>query len=118
MDEFCDSIFWDSNITWDNGILEFTPCFQGTVLVWFPCVFLWVFSLFEVGYIKTSQYRDIPWNSFNITKFVLTGLLISLCLIDLALILIYNNYNTVDIVAVIVKILTFVSIATTHLSGF
>jgi ATP-binding cassette subfamily C (CFTR/MRP) protein 1 len=110
MESFCDSPFWDTNITWNSGILEFTNCFQNTILVWFPCVFIWIFSAFDFHYIKTSKYKDIPWNWFNITKIVLVMFLIVLTFLDLVLLNVFKSFNFILIVTPIVKIITFVSI--------
>ncbi|NXC90811.1 MRP1 protein, partial [Cercotrichas coryphoeus] len=53
----------DWNLTWHTEDPDFTPCFQNTVLVWIPCVYLWlcfpVYSLYlrrhDRGYIQVSN---------------------------------------------------------------
>ncbi|NXI19483.1 MRP1 protein, partial [Irena cyanogastra] len=53
----------DWNLTWHTEDPDFTLCFQNTVLVWIPCVYLWlcfpVYSLYlrrhDRGYIQVSN---------------------------------------------------------------
>ncbi|NWX34145.1 MRP1 protein, partial [Notiomystis cincta] len=53
----------DWNLTWHTEDPDFTPCFQNTVLVWIPCIYLWlcfpVYSLYlrrhDRGYIQVSN---------------------------------------------------------------
>ncbi|NXM50901.1 MRP1 protein, partial [Gymnorhina tibicen] len=53
----------DWNLTWHTEDPYFTPCFQNTVLVWIPCIYLWlcfpVYSLYlrrhDRGYIQVSN---------------------------------------------------------------
>jgi ATP-binding cassette subfamily C (CFTR/MRP) protein 1 len=106
--EFCNSEFWDSDITWNSGILEFTDCFQQTVFAWTPCLFLWIFSFFDFHQIRHSKYSDIPWNNFNITKILLSFLLVALSLLDLVLILVFKDVNLAELINPVLKIITFV----------
>ncbi|KAM4765363.1 multidrug resistance-associated protein 1 isoform 9-T9 [Cyanocitta cristata] len=58
-------VWWlnDWNLTWHTEDPDFTPCFQNTVLVWIPCIYLWlcfpVYSLYlrrhDRGYIQVSN---------------------------------------------------------------
>lgn len=53
----------DWNLTWYTEDPDFTLCFQNTVLVWIPCIYLWlcfpVYSLYlrrhDRGYIQVSN---------------------------------------------------------------
>ncbi|XP_055685130.1 multidrug resistance-associated protein 1 isoform X4 [Lutzomyia longipalpis] len=83
MDEFCGSDFWDANLTWHTNEPDLTPCFQQTVLIWAPCVFLWAFSLIEIYYIRSSRNRDIPWGFLNAAKVAVTCALVILTTVDL-----------------------------------
>ncbi|KAK7081053.1 Canalicular multispecific organic anion transporter 1, partial [Halocaridina rubra] len=74
--DFCGSTFWNSNITWNTDNPDFTQCFERTVLVWIPCGFLWLFAPLETHYLIRSVDRLIPWTWINITKLVLSVLLI------------------------------------------
>ena len=48
--QFCNDPIWDINATWYTDQPDFTKCFHSTVLVYVPCVFLWInvpFKLYE-----------------------------------------------------------------------
>ncbi|CAH4037822.1 unnamed protein product [Pieris brassicae] len=117
LDQFCGSKFWDSNLTWNTDSPELTPCFQKTVLIWTPCAFLWVGALLETYYILNSKERNVPWNIFNISKLIITILLIVLKFVDLGVTVHKASKDeeevfNVDFYGPIVKILTFVLAAT------
>lgn len=103
-------------VTWETDDPDLTPCFQKTVLVWVPCVFLWTCCFFEVYYIINSKKRDIPWTFLNILKCVVTATLVILTVVDLVTSLRSETpvYN-VDIYSPLIKILTFVSIAEVYI---
>ena len=56
--------------TWYTESPKLSPCFQSTVLVWTPCLFLWVFAPLETYYILHSKTRNIQWNWLNVSKLV------------------------------------------------
>lgn len=106
--------FQDNNLTWNTDSPELTPCFQKTVLIWIPCAFLWVGAFLETYYILNSKERNIPWNIFNISKLIITILLIVLKFVDLGVTVHTASKEEEDVFNVdyygpIVKILTFVS---------
>ncbi|XP_031762816.2 multidrug resistance-associated protein 1 isoform X5 [Galleria mellonella] len=112
LDGFCGSKFWDSNLTWYTDSPELTPCFQKTVLIWIPCLYLWVTALFDMYYILHSKERNIPWNLLNISKLAITCLLIVVKFVDLG-VTVHNSsqddsivYNA-DYYSPIIKIFTF-----------
>uniref|UniRef100_A0A182PLM5 Multidrug resistance-associated protein 1 n=1 Tax=Anopheles epiroticus TaxID=199890 RepID=A0A182PLM5_9DIPT len=84
MDEFCGSRFWDLNLTWYTDDPDLTPCFQQTVLVWAPCLFLWLFSFLELFYLRKSANKDVPWSFINVSKLLIVGSLVVLTIVDLA----------------------------------
>lgn len=100
-------------MTWYTKDPDFTPCFQQTALVWFPCAFLWLFTSLEIFYIKNSINRYIPYGFVNISKLMVTGSLIVLTILDLA-VAVRNNENgvvyPVSYITPFIKIATFVSI--------
>lgn len=112
MDKFCGSVFWNSNLTWHSDNPEFTKCFENTVLIWIPCIFVCIFCPQEIYYIKTSKERNITWNIFNISKALATGLLIVLKLVDIGMTANKSSLNadvhSVDYVSPAIQILTFV----------
>ncbi|KDR24195.1 Multidrug resistance-associated protein 1, partial [Zootermopsis nevadensis] len=99
------------NETWYTENPELSPCFQNTVLVWIPCLFLWVFSPLETYYILHSKTRNIPWNWLNITKLVLTVVLVILATADLGrsvhLSANGESVSSADFYSPIIKIATF-----------
>ncbi|XP_044733468.1 multidrug resistance-associated protein 1-like [Chrysoperla carnea] len=87
INEFCESEFWDINLTWNTTNPDFTDCFQKTVLIWIPSAFLWLFSFINVYCIYKSKYHAIRLNLFNGIKFLLQTFLVSVNLCELFLIL-------------------------------
>jgi ATP-binding cassette subfamily C (CFTR/MRP) protein 1 len=112
MDKFCGSEFWNSSLSWYTSDPDLTKCFERTVLVWVPCVFLWTFSSLEVYYILHSKKRDIPWNWVNVSKLLGTAVLFVLTVTDLVTSINSSESDTynVDIYTPIIKLLSFVSI--------
>nr|QCO93576.1 ATP-binding cassette subfamily C member 5 [Chilo suppressalis] len=112
LDDFCGSKFWDSNLTWYTDNPELTPCVQKTVLVWIPCIYLWVAAFLDLYYILHSKEKNIPWNILNITKLVVNCLLIVVKFVDLG-VTVHNSSQKDKVVAnadyysPIIKILTF-----------
>jgi len=102
--------------TWDTENPFFTPCFELTVLIWAPCVFLWLFTPLDAYYIKTSRYANIPWGTLNISRYIITFLLLAITLADLIMGIIRQEegaYN-VHIVTPAVKLISFVSFYHTY----
>ncbi|KAJ0175661.1 hypothetical protein K1T71_008820 [Dendrolimus kikuchii] len=113
LDSFCGSKFWNSSLSWYTENPELTPCFQKTVLVWIPCLYLWAAAFLDIYYILNSKERNIPWNILNISKLVLTCILIVLKFVDLG-VTVHKSSNgeedvfNADYYSPIIKILTFV----------
>ncbi|XP_050310916.1 multidrug resistance-associated protein 1 isoform X2 [Anthonomus grandis grandis] len=112
LDRFCGSEFWNSSLTWNNTDPTFTPCFEKTVLVWIPCLFLWLFSSLEIYYIANSKNKNIPMNWLNSLKLAVTGALCVLMLSDFITSLQSSNsdsdVSTVDIYTPLLKLVTFI----------
>lgn len=64
------SCFQDWNRTWQTHNPDLTPCFQNTLLVWIPCLYLWLFAPFYILYIKSHDRGYICMTHFNRTKTV------------------------------------------------
>ncbi|KAL4706573.1 hypothetical protein ACJJTC_015771, partial [Scirpophaga incertulas] len=73
----------DSNLTWYTDNPQLSPCIHKTVLIWIPCVYLWVAAFLEIYYMLFSKERNIPWNTLNISKFLVNCVLIVLMFVDL-----------------------------------
>ncbi|KAJ8730882.1 hypothetical protein PYW08_002295 [Mythimna loreyi] len=117
LDSFCGSVFWNSSLSWYTDNPELTPCFQKTVLVWTPCLYLWVAAFLDTYYILNSKERNIPWNVLNISKLFVTCLLIVLKFVDLGVTVHTSSQGekevfSADYYSPIVKILTFALSAT------
>lgn len=112
MDAFCGSPFWNASITWYTSNPDLTECFQKTVLVWTPCIFLWVFAPLETYYILNSKFRNVPWNWLNVSKLFLTIVLMGLCIADFSYALWKNGQErevfSVDYYTPIIKLVTFI----------
>uniref|UniRef100_A0A8B9LV34 ABC-type glutathione-S-conjugate transporter n=1 Tax=Astyanax mexicanus TaxID=7994 RepID=A0A8B9LV34_ASTMX len=63
---FCDN--W--NLTWFTPNPDLTECFQHTVLVWFPCFYLWLCAPFYFLYLGFHDYGRISVSSLCVTKTV------------------------------------------------
>ncbi|XP_037921935.1 multidrug resistance-associated protein 1 isoform X7 [Hermetia illucens] len=114
MDEFCGSEFWNINKTWYTDNPDLSPCFEQTVLVWVPCVFLWVFALLDVYYIRTSLNRNIPWNVLNLSKLTLTLFLLVVAITDLISALSWSGDSPimpVDYYTPLIKAVSFALVA-------
>lgn len=82
-----------------------------TVLVWAPCIFLYIFAPLDIYYAKTSKYSNIPWGYLNVTRLVLNLALIALSISDIIMAATWgiDELYDVHIVTPIVKLVTFVS---------
>ncbi|KFV13611.1 Multidrug resistance-associated protein 1, partial [Pterocles gutturalis] len=73
----------DWNLTWYTENPDFTQCFQNTVLVWIPCIYLWV--CFPVYYLYLHRHGRgyIQMSNLNKTKTALGLILWIVCWTDL-----------------------------------
>ena len=61
--QFCNDPIWDLNATWYTDQPDFTKCFHSTILVYLPCIFLWInmpFKLYEWKNQNASQASNGP----------------------------------------------------------
>ncbi|XP_072549871.1 multidrug resistance-associated protein 1 [Salminus brasiliensis] len=86
IDHFCSSDgsdpFWGWNRTWHTHSPDLTQCFQNTLLVWVPCVYLWLFAPFYFMYLKSHDRGYICMTHLNKAKTVLGFLLWIICWAD------------------------------------
>ncbi|XP_055507850.1 multidrug resistance-associated protein 1 [Leucoraja erinacea] len=87
MDAFCsrrrDDVLWDSNKTWYTENPDFTNCFQRTILVWIPCVYIWACFPFYFLYLRYNSQGYIRMSLLNKTKTGLGFTLWIICWADL-----------------------------------
>uniref|UniRef100_A0A673GXS6 ABC-type glutathione-S-conjugate transporter n=1 Tax=Sinocyclocheilus rhinocerous TaxID=307959 RepID=A0A673GXS6_9TELE len=70
--------FQDWNVTWYTAHPDLTQCFQHTVLVWFPCFYLWVCAPFYCLYLRFYDNGRISLSSLCCAKTV--KIFVSTCL--------------------------------------
>ena len=71
-EEFCGSLFWNESLTWNTTKPYLTPCFHKTVLSWAPTLAILILLPYEIGRLRQSISKKIPWNIYNISKIILT----------------------------------------------
>ncbi|XP_038595558.1 multidrug resistance-associated protein 1 isoform X2 [Micropterus salmoides] len=85
-DKFCslDSSdpFWDWNRTWYTANPDLTQCFQNTVLVWLPCLYLWTCAPIYLLYLRSHDRGYICMSHLNKAKTAVSLLLWIICWSD------------------------------------
>ncbi|XP_061182252.1 multidrug resistance-associated protein 1-like isoform X3 [Saccostrea echinata] len=82
--DFCDDALWDSNQTWYTEDPDFTPCFQKTVLLWVPCIYLIFLSPARVFSLTESRKPSLNFTSLNVLKTALAGWIAVIAVLDTA----------------------------------
>ncbi|KAE8579699.1 hypothetical protein XENTR_v10024156 [Xenopus tropicalis] len=87
MESFCSydgsERFWDSNLTWYTENPDFTKCFQNTVLIWIPCIYLWFCLPFYFVYLRKNDQGYIQMSHLNKAKTAIGFILWLACWADL-----------------------------------
>ncbi|XP_053327188.1 multidrug resistance-associated protein 1 isoform X1 [Spea bombifrons] len=87
METFCSydgtERFWDANLTWYTENPDFTKCFQNTVLVWIPCIYLWLCLPFYALYLQRNDQGYIQMSPLSKAKTALGFFLWLVCWADL-----------------------------------
>uniref|UniRef100_A0A6Q2ZAR5 ABC-type glutathione-S-conjugate transporter n=1 Tax=Esox lucius TaxID=8010 RepID=A0A6Q2ZAR5_ESOLU len=95
MDAFCElsglDPLWDWNRTWYTDKPDLTECFQNTVLVWFPCVYLWLLAPFYALHLYCHDHGRISVSSLCTAKMVLGFLLASFGFVEFFYILLERS---------------------------
>ncbi|XP_021267681.1 multidrug resistance-associated protein 1 isoform X4 [Numida meleagris] len=73
----------DWNLTWHTENPDFTQCFQNTVLVWVPCIYLWVCFPVYFLYLRSHDRGYIQMSILNKAKTALGLILWIVCWADL-----------------------------------
>ncbi|TDH11131.1 hypothetical protein EPR50_G00057620, partial [Perca flavescens] len=82
----------DWNLTWYSSRPDLTQCFQHTVLVWFPCVYLWTCSPLYLLYLQLRpQQGVISLSKLCCSKTLLSLSLASFCLLEMFYFLVKKN---------------------------
>uniref|UniRef100_A0A8C0F4S6 Multidrug resistance-associated protein 1 n=1 Tax=Bubo bubo TaxID=30461 RepID=A0A8C0F4S6_BUBBB len=77
------SFITDWNLTWHTENPDFTQCFQNTVLVWIPCIYLWVCFPVYFLYLRCHDRGYIQMSNLNKAKTALGLILWIVCWADL-----------------------------------
>ncbi|XP_028669916.1 multidrug resistance-associated protein 1-like isoform X1 [Erpetoichthys calabaricus] len=95
MDSFCSlsglDPLWDWNRTWYTPNPDLTLCFQNTVLVWAPCIYLWGCAPFYFLYLYCNGRGYIRMSCLGFTKLVLGFLLASFGFVEFFYILLERS---------------------------
>ncbi|XP_037545242.1 multidrug resistance-associated protein 1-like [Nematolebias whitei] len=73
---------WDWNLTWHISNPDFTQCFQNTVLVWVPCLYLWICAPVYLIYLRCNDRGYICMSYLNKAKTAVGFLLWIICWSD------------------------------------
>ncbi|XP_023282660.1 multidrug resistance-associated protein 1-like [Seriola lalandi dorsalis] len=83
---------WDWNLTWYTSRPDLTQCFQHTVLVWFPCIYLWTCSPLYLLYLQLRPHQGvIPLTKLCCSKMLLGLSLASFGLLEMFYFLVKKN---------------------------
>ncbi|XP_051488018.1 multidrug resistance-associated protein 1 isoform X6 [Apus apus] len=73
----------DWNLTWHTESPDFTQCFQNTVLIWIPCIYLWICFPVYFLYLRRHDRGYIQMSNLNKAKMALGVILWIVCWADL-----------------------------------
>uniref|UniRef100_A0A8C7R9Q6 ABC-type glutathione-S-conjugate transporter n=1 Tax=Oncorhynchus mykiss TaxID=8022 RepID=A0A8C7R9Q6_ONCMY len=103
----------DWNRTWYTDKPDLTECFQNTVLVWFPCVYLWLLAPFYALKLYCHDCGCIRISTLCTAKMVLGFLLASFGFVEFFYILLERSHeiqnHMVFLLSPIIRSLTVVS---------
>ena len=71
MEGFCRDSFWNQTLIWNTTHPQLTDCFQDTVMIGVPCVFLWIFTPFWLLNICTRRNSQYPSPNKKISTLIL-----------------------------------------------
>ncbi|XP_028827470.1 multidrug resistance-associated protein 1 [Denticeps clupeoides] len=103
---------WDWNTTWFTPNPDFTQCFQNTVLVWVPCIYLWLCAPFYCLHLYCHGHGRIPVSVLFSTKLLLGFFLMSFGLVEFFYIMLLRNQeilkHTVFLLSPVLRSLTMI----------
>ncbi|XP_003198194.2 multidrug resistance-associated protein 1 isoform X1 [Danio rerio] len=82
---------WDWNVTWYTEHPDLTKCFQHTILVWFPCFYLWICAPFYCLYLKFYYNGRISISSLCCAKMGLALCLASIGFLETVYLLVERS---------------------------
>ena len=87
IETFCDGKFWDNQTVYSKNP-DFTLCFQHIILIWVPCMILWIISPIWIYMLIKQNKPKINTSWKIISKMV--------CFKD---IYIYMNYSILKLIS-------------------
>uniref|UniRef100_A0A669B1S8 ABC-type glutathione-S-conjugate transporter n=1 Tax=Oreochromis niloticus TaxID=8128 RepID=A0A669B1S8_ORENI len=116
MDAFCRlsglDPLWDWNRTWYTANPDLTQCFQNTVLVWVPCIYLWLLAPFYCLHLYCHDRGHIQMSCLCSAKMVLGFLLASFGFVEFFYILLERSqdiqHHMVFLLSPIIRSLTVI----------
>uniref|UniRef100_A0AAV2LK27 ABC transmembrane type-1 domain-containing protein n=1 Tax=Knipowitschia caucasica TaxID=637954 RepID=A0AAV2LK27_KNICA len=104
--------FWDWNLTWYTERPDLTQCFQHTVLVWSPCIYLWTCSPLYLLYLQLrSPGPRLALSSLCCVKTAIAVILLCCRLVELLYIYALNediHHNVVFLLGPLFRIISLV----------
>ncbi|VDO18714.1 unnamed protein product [Heligmosomoides polygyrus] len=76
--KFYDEFYFQDSAVWKKNFPSITKCFQHTVLVWIPCVFLFCISPILIVQISYGRSLPLPWTRRIIAKLTCSAILITI----------------------------------------
>ncbi|XP_045113643.1 multidrug resistance-associated protein 1-like isoform X2 [Portunus trituberculatus] len=64
----CDEPLWSANAAWHTDTPQFGRCVERTLLLWAPCLVLWVSAPFYSLALMRRPYDPVPWSALAYTK--------------------------------------------------
>nr|UOU03338.1 ATP-binding cassette subfamily C1-7 [Brachionus rubens] len=108
LESICGSKLWNKTSVYDENP-DFTFCFQYTLLIWAPCLFLWCAAPLWIFMLSKPTHNKIKISYLFISKIFLT-----ICLILIELTNIYYAFNesnhSVFYITPVIVILTYILI--------
>ena len=93
--QFCNDPLWDLNTTWYTDQPDFTKCFHSTVLVYVPCVFLWLFMPFKLYEWKNPNVSRTSNGPSKLTWIIILRFILQLLLLFISISALIININEI-----------------------
>ncbi|XP_054168602.1 multidrug resistance-associated protein 1-like [Oppia nitens] len=94
-DQFCGNSFWDNNLSWNTNSPELTECFNKTILVWIPFIFLLLFSPILIRVLIKSN-QTIAWNYYNKIRQIVATVSVIIAIAECVAVVVKHNDDSLD----------------------
>uniref|UniRef100_A0A673H1H8 ABC-type glutathione-S-conjugate transporter n=1 Tax=Sinocyclocheilus rhinocerous TaxID=307959 RepID=A0A673H1H8_9TELE len=99
---FCTHYDW--NVTWYTAHPDLTQCFQHTVLVWFPCFYLWVCAPFYCLYLRFYDNGRISLSSLCCAKTIFVSTCLSCLMVFCPVLLVCFGFLKLPMTSILTEI--------------